>query len=137
MPRLAELLRQMEQERPTAWPPASPAAPIEETEVAPTPVVAVEEEEEEEGHHVHVHLTSEQLQRLIDAILPEVMSAGQLARYLQKGRDWVCKLARKGEIPAFKMGNSWRFLKKAVDEWLVRQIPSVAEDKSREHSNKW
>jgi len=97
---------------------------------------AVPGEEVEERQHVHVELTSEQLQRLIDAILPEVMSVEQLGRYLQKGRGWISQMARRGQIPAFKMGNSWRFLKKAVDEWLLARLPSVMGDKSGGQSNK-
>lgn len=81
---------------------------------------------------MRVELTSEQLERLIDAVVPEVMSADQMARYLQKGRDWVCRMARGGHIPAFKMGNSWRFMRKAVDEWLLRGVFASARDKRGE-----
>jgi excisionase family DNA binding protein len=107
--------------------------PLPEVEVPPLLPV---EEEEEERREVHVELTSEQLEKLIDAIVPEVMSADQLARYLQKGRGWVCLMARKGIIPAYKMGNSWRFTRKTVDAWLLRQVSASLAGKSGGDSNK-
>ena len=136
MPRLAELLRQMEVRREGSAPPLP--SPVPEALEVQEPILrpVVEEEEEEELHHVHVELTSEQLQRLIDAVVPEVMSAEQLARYLQKGRDWVCRMARSGVIPAFKMGNSWRFMRTAVDEWLLGEVSASARDRSRGNLNK-
>lgn len=137
MPRLAELLRQMEVRREGAVPPLPPPVPEAiEVEEPILPPVVEEEEEEEELHHVHVELTSEQLQKLIDAVVPEVMSAEQMARYLQKGRDWVCRMARRGLIPGVKVGNSWRFMRTAVDEWLRGQLSASARDKSRENVNK-
>ena len=135
MPRLAELLRQMEQQRQA---PASDVSPIPaEAPLLPPPPPSLElEKEEEERHHIHVELTSEQLQKLIDAVLPEVMSVKQLARYLQKGPGWVSDMARRGIIPATKMGNSWRFVRRTVDEWLLGRVSVSMRERREGDSNK-
>ena len=117
--RLADLLRQMQQrgEAPAA---VQPSAGVPREVEVPEPARVEESKEKgDERHTIHVELTSHQLERLIEAAVSEVMNAEQLARYLQKGKDWVRRMARTGHIPAAKVGNSWRFIRKEVDMWLL------------------
>lgn len=51
----------------------------------------------------------------------EVMTVDQLAEYFQVGPQLVYKLARSGTLPAFKVGDQWRFLKTAVDAWAAAE----------------
>jgi excisionase family DNA binding protein len=30
----------------------------------------------------------------------------------------IYRMARQGEIPAFKVGNRWRFNRRRIEEWL-------------------
>jgi excisionase family DNA binding protein len=47
-----------------------------------------------------------------------LMTIGEVARYLRIHRSTVYRLVRKGELPAFKVGDQWRFDKSRVDDWL-------------------
>ncbi len=46
------------------------------------------------------------------------MNVGEVADYLGVVPDTVHRKARRGEIPAVKMGKIWRFPKDALDKWL-------------------
>jgi len=46
------------------------------------------------------------------------MTLEEVAQYLQVSKDSIYRMARKGEIPASKIGNLWRFKKKEIDEWM-------------------
>ena len=41
----------------------------------------------------------------------------ELADYLRLNVYTVRRLAKAGKIPAFKVGNRWRFNANAIDEW--------------------
>ncbi len=49
---------------------------------------------------------------------PEVMTVADLAAYLQVSKKAVYDLAKRGELPAAKLGDQWRFKKSLVDRWL-------------------
>ena len=48
----------------------------------------------------------------------EVMTAEQLAKYLQLDEQTVYRKARAGEIPAVHIGKALRFKKDVIDGWL-------------------
>ena len=50
--------------------------------------------------------------------MQEVMTAKQLAGYLQVNELTVYKRVRLGEIPAVKVGRALRFKKDVIDKWL-------------------
>ena len=43
-----------------------------------------------------------------------------MAQLLGKSFDYVKKMCQRGQIPAFKAGNEWRFDKEAVRTWIER-----------------
>ena len=47
-----------------------------------------------------------------------VMNVDEVARYLRVVPDTIYRKARRGEIPAVKMGKVWRFPKETLDKWL-------------------
>ena len=47
-----------------------------------------------------------------------IMNVDQVARYLGVVPDTIYRKARRGEIPAVKMGKVWRFPKETLDKWL-------------------
>jgi len=47
-----------------------------------------------------------------------IMTVPEVARYLGVVPDTIYRKARRGEIPAVKMGKVWRFPKDALDKWL-------------------
>jgi len=46
------------------------------------------------------------------------MTVEQPTKYLQVDQYTIYAWARKGEIPAFKVGRFWRFRKEEIDKWL-------------------
>jgi len=49
----------------------------------------------------------------------DVMTAEQAAEFLQTSRDTLLRKARRGELPAAKLGREWRFRRADLDAWLV------------------
>lgn len=47
-----------------------------------------------------------------------IMTVAEVAEYLRLGEATVYRLAQDGEIPAVKVGRSWRFKKGLIDEWF-------------------
>lgn len=51
----------------------------------------------------------------------EVMDIRQAADYLGISGDTLYRYASEGFIPAFKLGNRWRFRKSLLDDWMDRK----------------
>jgi excisionase family DNA binding protein len=49
-----------------------------------------------------------------------LLTAEQVARYLKVDKFTVYRLVTQKKIPAFKVGNQWRFKKSLLEEWLLR-----------------
>jgi excisionase family DNA binding protein len=50
----------------------------------------------------------------------KLLSTEQVASYLKVDKFTVYRLVTQKKIPAFKVGNQWRFKKKMVDAWLMQ-----------------
>ncbi len=50
-----------------------------------------------------------------------LMTVEEVARYLSLHELTVRRLAREGEIPAFKIGRQWRVKKDLLDRWIERE----------------
>jgi excisionase family DNA binding protein len=52
--------------------------------------------------------------------MPEkLLTTEQVARYLKIDKFTVYRLVTQKKIPAFKVGNQWRFSRKMIDKWLL------------------
>jgi excisionase family DNA binding protein len=51
----------------------------------------------------------------------EVLDLRQCAAYLGLTGDTVYKYAAAGTLPAFKLGNRWRFKRSLLDRWMEQQ----------------
>lgn len=51
----------------------------------------------------------------------EVMNIRQAAQYLGVSADTLYKYVSEGRIPAFRLGNRWRFMKALLDGWMQQQ----------------
>jgi two-component system response regulator AtoC len=49
----------------------------------------------------------------------EILTITQVARYLNVRKLTIYKLAREGQLPAFKVGGQWRFKKELLDKWIA------------------
>ena len=54
----------------------------------------------------------------IMAEAPEVMNIRQASTYLGVSPDTLYKYVSEGKIPAFKLGNRWKFKKALLDRWM-------------------
>ena len=57
----------------------------------------------------------------VHTMLREVMDIRQAAEYLGISADTLYRYASDGAIPAFKLGNRWRFKRSLLDAWMVEQ----------------
>src|SRR3990172_4055746 len=53
--------------------------------------------------------------------LREVMNIRQASQYLGISPDTLYKYLSEGKLPAFKLGNRWRFKKTSLDRWMELQ----------------
>jgi excisionase family DNA binding protein len=51
-------------------------------------------------------------------VLREVMDIRQASDYLGISGDTLYRYASEGFVPAFKLGNRWRFRKSLLDGWM-------------------
>jgi excisionase family DNA binding protein len=58
----------------------------------------------------------------------EVLDIRQASDYLGISSDTLYKYASEGFVPAFKLGNRWRFKRSRLDEWMDRQSDLHAAD---------
>jgi excisionase family DNA binding protein len=57
----------------------------------------------------------------------KLLSADQVASYLKVDKFTVYRLVSRKKIPAFKVGNQWRFKRKMIDAWLLKNSNLEAE----------
>jgi excisionase family DNA binding protein len=50
---------------------------------------------------------------------PTIMTLEEVARFLRLNKSTVYRMAREGTLPAWKLGNVWRFKKEAIEEWIA------------------
>src|SRR5437868_3338452 len=56
----------------------------------------------------------------VQQMMREVMDVRQAAEYLGISGDTLYRYASEGFIPAFKLGNRWRFKRSLLDAWMVK-----------------
>jgi excisionase family DNA binding protein len=54
-----------------------------------------------------------------------LLTTDQVAKYLKVDKFTVYRLITQKKIPAFKVGNQWRFKKSMLDKWLRANINTV------------
>jgi excisionase family DNA binding protein len=62
------------------------------------------------------------------------MTVSELAKYLRLHEQTVYKMAKEGRLPAYKVGNRWRFEKSTIDIWLREQRNGASPDNVLESS---
>jgi excisionase family DNA binding protein len=63
--------------------------------------------------------------------LKEVMTLREASQYLGISPDTLYKYLSQRQIPAFKLGNLWRFKKDLLDRWMEKKSERVPD-----HTNK-
>jgi excisionase family DNA binding protein len=59
-------------------------------------------------------------------VVEHPMTPEDVAVLLQIDRETVYRMARRGELPAFKVSNRWRFLPSRLQRWMEEQEREVA-----------
>lgn len=54
----------------------------------------------------------------------EILTAKEVADYLNIHPLTVHRYAREGKIPAFKIGTDWRFHRKYIERWIKEKLSS-------------
>ena len=67
----------------------------------------------------------------------KVLNTKEVATYLGMGIHTIYRLTASGQIPAAKVGRSWRFHVDALDKWLISLSESnlVKNNPNREEDN--
>ncbi len=48
----------------------------------------------------------------------DLLTVSEVCTYLRKSRSTVYRLTRAGFLPARKVGGTWRYSRRSLDEWL-------------------
>ncbi|WP_182657457.1 helix-turn-helix domain-containing protein [Stenotrophomonas lacuserhaii] len=48
----------------------------------------------------------------------EILTPEEVAAFLKAGKRTVYRFAQNGDIPAFKLGGTWRFRRSELDSWI-------------------
>jgi len=48
----------------------------------------------------------------------DILTLDEVAAYLKSGKRTIYRLAAAQEIPAFKVGGTWRFKRSELDRWI-------------------
>jgi excisionase family DNA binding protein len=51
--------------------------------------------------------------------MPDIMTSDEVAAYLRTSVQNVKRLARRGDLPAWKLGRNWRFSRADIDGWAA------------------
>lgn len=52
----------------------------------------------------------------------EILTTRQVAQYLKVDKFTIYRLVAKKQIPAFRVGNQWRFKKSMLEAWLSKNM---------------
>ena len=53
-------------------------------------------------------------------MMEKLLTLEQVAEYLNVDKFTVYRLLADKELPAFKVGNQWRFKRKMIENWLMQ-----------------
>jgi excisionase family DNA binding protein len=59
--------------------------------------------------------------RTLDELVEHPLTPEDVAVLLQIDRETVYRMARRGELPAFKVSSRWRFLPSRLQRWMEEQ----------------
>ncbi len=48
------------------------------------------------------------------------MTLHEVAQFLRCHESTVYRLTKRGEIPAFRLGSEWRFLRSKIEQWIAK-----------------
>jgi|ERR1019366_6647753 excisionase family DNA binding protein len=67
----------------------------------------------------------------------EVLTLAEAAAYLRVSQDDVERMVREQDLPGRFVGDSWRFLKPALRDWLACPMPRPSKEAARSTIGSW
>jgi excisionase family DNA binding protein len=58
----------------------------------------------------------------------ELLTAKEASKYLKISPRTLYRHIRKHQIPAFKLGGEWRFVKSELDKWLIKKVQELSKE---------
>ena len=68
--------------------------------------------------------------------MDEVLSLEDASKYLKLAKVTLYNHVRKGSIPAFKIGRTWRFNKNTLEEWTKERMKKDTLALRKRHENR-
>ena len=63
----------------------------------------------------------------------QLLTLEQVAEYLNVDKFTVYRLLADKDLPAFKVGNQWRFKRKMIENWLIKNSSANRKNSPRDH----
>jgi excisionase family DNA binding protein len=54
----------------------------------------------------------------------KILTVKELAEYLKIAEKTAYRFVAEGKIPGFRVGSSWRFRMREIDEWIKKSLYS-------------
>ena len=64
-------------------------------------------------------MTSPKVPQAWNTMPPKLMTVQETADYLRVHPTTIGRLVKRRQIPAFRIGNGWRFSVEAIDRWRL------------------
>lgn len=58
----------------------------------------------------------------------EVLTSKEASNYLKIAPRTLYRHIREHNIPAFKLGREWRFIKSELDKWLIKKVQELSKE---------
>ena len=62
----------------------------------------------------------------------QLLTLEQVAEYLNVDKFTVYRLLADKDLPAFKVGNQWRFKRKMIENWLIKNSSANRKNSPRD-----
>jgi excisionase family DNA binding protein len=69
----------------------------------------------------------------MSAMAEQLLTLEQVAEYLNVDKFTVYRLLADKDLPAFKVGNQWRFKRKMIENWLIKNSSANRKNSPRDH----
>ena len=63
--------------------------------------------------------------------MQEVLSFEEACQILKLAKPTLYAYVRKGQIPAFKLGRSWKFHKDSLEQWMRDRVQQQTQERQR------
>lgn len=66
----------------------------------------------------------------------DILNTEEASQFLKLAKPTLYKYVREGRLPAIRMGKDWKFHKKLLEGWLIKEMEEAAQNRSRKRKEK-